>query len=330
MRGTPIVKLAKNHLFATVVLGALVVPVEAQQNQFPTKPLRMLVGFAAGGPTDIVARAISQKMSDSLGQPIVVENRAGAGGMVATEYVAKSPADGYTLLMGTIGGVAVAMSLNPNRGYDTLRDLAPVSHTVNVTNVLVVNPSVKANNVAELLELARAQPGKLNYGSSGVGTITNLSGELLKSMANVQITTVLYKGGAPATTAILRGEVELTYENALILLPHLKSGKLRALGVTSPQRSPLMPDVPAIAETIPGYAAVGWYGLLVPAKTPTEVIARLHSESVKAVRAPDVIERLASNGADAVGSTPAEFGAFIRTEIDKWAKVVKSAGMKAE
>lgn len=297
---------------------------------YPAKPVRMVVGFAAGGPTDIVARAIAQKMSEGLGQPVVVENRAGAGGMVATEFVAKAAPDGHTLLMGTIGGLAVSMSLNPNRGYDTLRDLAPISQTVNVTSVLIVNPAVKAATLGELIELARAQPGKMNYASSGIGTVTHLAGELFKNMANVQIATVMYKGGAPALTAILRGEVDMSYENTLLVIPHIKAGKLRALAVTGAKRNPQLPEVPTIGEVLPGYAASGWYGLLAPAKTAPEIVARLEAEAIKATRAPEVAERLTASGAEPLGSTAAEFAALIRSEIEKWARVVKATGMKTE
>jgi tripartite-type tricarboxylate transporter receptor subunit TctC len=217
-------------------------------------------------------------MAEGLKQPVVVENRAGAGGVLGTEYVAKSPADGYTLLMGTIGGLAVSMSMLPDRGYDTLRDFAPITQAVNVTSILVTHPSVPVKSVQELLALARAHPGKLNYGSSGGGTVTHLAGELLKLMGRVNIVHVPYKGGAPALTAIISGEVDLTYENSLIIVPHIKSGKVRPLGVTSAKRSKLLPDLPSIAEALPGYGASGWYGLLAPAATPKDVLARRNAE----------------------------------------------------
>jgi tripartite-type tricarboxylate transporter receptor subunit TctC len=295
---------------------------------FPAKPVRLVVPFPPGGPTDIVARLISQKMTEGLKQPVVVENRAGAGGTLGTEMVVKSPADGYTLVMGTIGGLAVSMSLLPNLGYDTLRDLAPITQAVNVTSILVTHPSVPAHSVKALLALARAQPGRLNYGSSGAGTITHLSGELLKLMGGVNIVHVPYKGGAPALTAIISGEVDLTYENSLIIVPHIQSGKVRALGVTSAKRSKLLPELPSIAETLPGFGASGWYGLLAPAGTPKNVLARLNSEAVRALRSPDVAGKLSSQGAEPAPGSPEEFATFIRGEIEKWAKVVKAAGMK--
>ena len=286
-----------------LLIAALVATsASAWAQTYPARPVRMIVGFPPGGPSDIVARTVAQKLTASLGQTVIVENRAGAGGVIATELIAKSPPDGYNLIHGTIGGIAVAMSLNPNRGYDTLRDLAPITQTVTVTNILITHPSVPVKSVKELLALARAKPGVLNYGSSGAGTVTHLA-----------------------------GEVDLSYENSLITLPHIRSGRVKALAVTGSQRSRLLPDLPTIAEAgLPGYGASGWYGLLAPAATPRPVIGRLHAEAVKALRLPDVVERLSGQGAEPVGNTPEDFGAFIRSEIDKWANLVKAANMKVE
>jgi tripartite-type tricarboxylate transporter receptor subunit TctC len=297
---------------------------------FPSKPVRIVVPFPAGGPTDIVARAMAQKMSEGLGQAVLVENRAGAGGALGSEAVAKSPADGHTVLMGTIGGLAVAMSLLPSRGYDTLRDFAPITQAVNVTNILVTHPSVPARSVRELLALARSRPGKLNYASSGNGTVTHLAGELLKLMGRVDIVHVPYKGGAPALTALVGGETDMSYENALLIVPQIRAGKARALAVTGARRSPLLPELPTIGETLPGYSASGWYGLVAPVATPKDALAKLNAAAVKALRAPDVVERLSSQGAEPVGSSPDEWAAFIRSEIDKWGKVVKAAKMKPD
>lgn len=317
-----------NRSITLLLLASLALPATAQQ--YPQRAIRMVVGFPAGGPTDIVSRLMAPKMAEALGQQVIVDNRGGAGGMIATEQVAKAAPDGYTILMGTIGGVAVAMSLNPNRGYDTLRDLAPITQSVTVTSILVTHPSVPAKNVRELLALARAKPGSLNYGSSGNGTITHLAGELLKYMGKVSITHVPYKGGSPALTALVSGEVDLTYENSLIITPHIKSGRVKALAVTGAKRSALFPELPTIAETLPGYSASGWYGLLAPAAVPKPIIARLHAEAVKALRIPDVIEKLSSQGAEPVGNTPEEFTAFVRSEIEKWAKLVKAANMRTD
>jgi tripartite-type tricarboxylate transporter receptor subunit TctC len=314
------------------LLAALLLPAVALAQSWPAKPVRMVSGFPPGGPSDLVARTVAQKLAASVGQPVVVENRPGLGGVIAMEQVAKSPPDGYTIIHGTIGGTAVAMSLVPNRGYDTLRDFAPITQTVFVTNILIVHPSVPARSVKELLALARARQGRLNYGSSGSGTLPHLAGELLKLMAKVDITHVAYKGSAPSLTALLSGEVDMSFENSLIALPQMKSGKVRGLGVTGVQRARSLPELPTIAEAagLPGYGANGWYGLLAPAAIPKGVLARLHAESVQALRAPDVVERLSGQGAEPVANTPEEFGAFIRAEIDKWANLVRVAKMKPE
>jgi tripartite-type tricarboxylate transporter receptor subunit TctC len=299
--------------------------------QYPAKPVRMVVPFPAGGPTDIVGRTIGQKLNETLGQPVIVDNRAGAGGVTGTEQVAKAPPDGYTVLLGSISGLAVAMSLYPNRGYDSLRDFAPVTQAVTVTNILVVHPSLPVRNVRELLALARARPGMLNYASSGSGTVTHLAGELFKTLGHVNIVHVPFKGGAPALTALMSGEVQMSYENSLIVVPHIKAGKLRALAVTGTQRSKLMPELPTIAEGgLPGYAASGWYGFVVPATVPKDVVARLTADITRILRMPDVVERLSGQGAEPVGGTAEQFGTFIRSEIEKWTGLVKTANMKAD
>ena len=317
-------------LFCTSLCVATL-PLHALAQTYPAKPIRMVVGFPAGGPTDIVSRTIAPRMSEPLGQQVLVDNRGGAGGVIATEQVAKAAPDGYMLLMGTIGGIAVAMSLMPNRGYDSLRDLAPVTQAVTVTNLLVVHPSVPAKNVKELLAIARSKPGRLNYASSGNGTVTHLAGELFKLMGKVDITHVPFKGGAPALTALISGEVDLSYENSLVVTPHVKAGKVKALAVTGANRSKLMPELPTISESgLPGYNASGWYGLFVPAATPKPIIARLNQEAVKALRTPEVVKTLSSQGAEPVGNTPEEFGAFVKAEVDKWANLVKIAKMKMD
>jgi tripartite-type tricarboxylate transporter receptor subunit TctC len=298
---------------------------------WPSKPVRMVIGFPPGGATDIVARTISQKLAEFLGQPVIIDNRPGASGVTATEHVAKSAPDGYTLLLGTIGGLAVAMSLFPNRGYDTLRDLAPVTQPVTFTTILVVHPSLPARSVKELLALARARPGMLNHASSGAGTITHLAAELFKYMGHVNMVHIPYKGNAPAMTALLSGEVHMNFENSLLVLPHIKSGKVRALGVTSAQRSRSVPELLTIGESgLPGYQATGWNAFVVPAAVPKNIVARLASEINRALRLPEVVERLSSQGAEPLGGTPEQLGAFMRVEIDKWAILVKAANMKAD
>ena len=320
--------MMKKHVTLLMLLLPLASAVAAQS--YPAKPVRMIVPFPPGGPTDIVTRLMAPKMAAALGQQVVVENRAGAGGMIATEQVAKAAPDGYTIIMGTIGGMAVAMSLSPNRGYDTLRDFAPITQSVAVTSILVTHPSVPAKNVRELLNLAKKTPGKLNYASSGNGTVTHLAGELLKLLGKVDIVHVPYKGGAPALTALVSGEVDMSYENSLIITPHIKSGRVKALAVTGAKRSALLPDLPTIAETLPGYSASGWYGLFAPAATPKPVLARLNAEAVKALRAADVADKLSGQGAEPIASSAEEFTAFVRSEIDKWANVVKAARMRTD
>ena len=311
-----------------ILLLLITLPVAAQQ--YPSKPIRLVVPFPPGGPTDVVSRLLAPKLAELLGQQIVVENRGGSGGMIGTEQVAKAVPDGYTIIMGTIGGLAVAKSLNPRLGYDTLRDLAPITQSVSVTSILIVHPSVPAKNVQELLAIAKSSPGKLNYASSGNGTVTHLAGELLKLLGKVSIVHVPYKGGAPALTAIMSGEVDMSYENSLIITPYIRSGRVRALAITAATRSKLLPDLPTIAETLPGYNASGWYGLLAPAATPKPIIARLHVEAAKALHSPDIVAKLASQGAEPVGNTPEEFTAFIRSEISKWANLVKAAKMRTD
>ncbi len=299
--------------------------------QYPNRPIRIVVGFLAGGPTDIVARTIAPRMSEALGQPVIVDNRAGAGGVVATDHVAKSPADGHTLLMGTVGGLAVAMSLVSNRGYDTLRDLEPITQAVTVTNFLVVPAASPIRSLQDLLASARARPGTLTYASTGNGTAPYLAGELMKSMGRVDVVHVPYKGSAATLAAMLRGEVDIGFENSLIVMPHIASGKLRALAVTGERRSTLMPDLPTMGEAgLPGYSASGWYGLLAPKGTPAPVIERLHQEAVRALRAPEVIERLSTQGAESVGGSPGAFSDLIRAEIGKWANLVKDARLQVQ
>jgi len=298
---------------------------------YPAKSVRIVVGFAAGGPTDIVARLVGQKLAERMGQTFVVENRPGAGGVLATEQVAKAPADGYTLLMGTIGGLTVSQHLLAKIPYETLRDLAPITQAVSNTNIMVLHPSIPAKSVKDFIALARSRPDALTYASSGNGTITHLSGELFKLMAGVKMTHIPYKGGAPALIALISGEVGLSFENALIVLPHIRAGKMRPVAVTGARRTPALPEVPTMDEAgLPGYRATGWYGLLAPSKTPADIVTRLHVEASQVLKSKDVVDKFATMGSEAVGNTPAEFAEFIRSEADKWGKVVRAAGMKPD
>lgn len=310
-------------------LAAALSSLDAAAQAYPSRTVRIVVGFPAGGPTDIVSRLMAQRLSERLGQSFVVDNRPGAGGVLATEQVVKSAADGHTLLMGTIGGLTVSQHLLAKMPYDTLRDLAPITQAVSNTNIMVLHPSLPVKSVKEFIALARARPDALTYASSGNGTITHLSGELFKLMTQVRMTHVPYKGGAPALTALISGEVGLSFENALIVIPHIRAGRMRPIAVTGARRTQALPDVPTMEEAgVQGYQATGWYGLLAPVAVPQEVLAKLHAESVQILRSRDVADKLAAMGSEAIGNTPAEFSAFIRSEAEKWGKVVRAAGMK--
>jgi len=291
----------------------------------------MLVGFAAGGGTDTTARAIGQPLSEALGQQVIVDNRPGAAGNIAADITAHSVPDGYTILKGTIAALAINPSLYQKLPFDPLKDFEPISLAVSSMNVLVVHPSVAAKNVKELIALAKAQSGKLTYGSSGVGGAGHLAGVLFDQLAGTKMIHVPYKGGAPAIIALVSGEVNMVFATAETAVPQVKAGKIRALGVTTAKRSALLPDLPTIAEGgLPGYEANNWYGLLAPAKTPAAIVERLNREVVKVLNMPNVKEQLFRSGLDASPSTPKEFGAYIKSEMAKWSKVVKASGAKAE
>ena len=288
------------------------------------------MAYPAGGPTDILGRVVAQKLSEGTGQQFIVDNRPGAAGIIGTEMVVKSPADGYTLLV-----VPATHSVNPSlfakMPFDTLRDLTPVSLIAEAPFILVVHPSLPAKNVRELTELARQRPGQLNYGAASIGGLPHLAGELFNLMNHVKMIAIPYKGGAPATVDLLAGHVPIMFNSMLASMPHVKGGRLRALGVTSLKRTPAVPEVPTIAEQgMAGFDVCGWYGVLAPAALPVDVLTRLNSEIARGMRDPAVIKRLAGEGVDAVTSTPDEFAARVRSEIDKWGKVVRAAGMKAE
>jgi tripartite-type tricarboxylate transporter receptor subunit TctC len=302
----------------------------APAQTYPAKPIRLVSPYAPGGGTDILARLIGQKLTESLGQPVVVENRPGGGGVIGTEVVAKSAPDGYTIMLASPSPIVVAPHLHKKLGYDPLKDLAPVTLITVVPAVMAVHPSLPVKSVKELIVLARAKPSALTFSSSGNGGTGHLSGEMLKMMAGVDMLHVPYKGTGPATTAVLSGEVSLTFGNIISLLPHVKGSRLRSLAVTTPKRSPVLPEVPAVAETLPGYSAGPWYGVLAPGNTPQDVIAKLNQEIVKILRSPEVKQTLASEGADPVGSTPADFAKHLKSETERWGKVVREARMKVD
>ena len=299
--------------------------------QYPAKPIRIIVPFPPGGATDILARAVGADLARSLGQPVPIENRGGAGGNLGADAVAKAPPDGYTLVMGTVGTHAINMSLYAKMPYDTVNDFAPVSLVASVPNVLVVHPSLPAKSVRDLIDLARSKPGTINFASSGNGTSIHLSGELFKTMAGVQMTHIPYKGSAPAMADMLGGQVSLMFDNMPSALPHIKAEKLRALAVTSAKRSPALPELPTIAEAgLPGYEASSWFGILAPAGTPKDIVGRLSQAISTGLHGAEMKERFASQGAEAIGSTPEQFAAHIQAEIAKWARVVKAAGAKLD
>ena len=295
---------------------------------YPDRPVRMIVPFTPGGGTDLVARMIAQKLGENLGQPVVVDNRPAVDGVVGTEIAARSQPDGYTLLQVSTSH-AINVALGRKLPYDTLKDFAPIAHTANQQLILVVNPGLPVRTVKELIALGRAKPDALNYGSSS--NATALPTELFKAMTGIQAQHIPYKGSPPMLADLIAGQIQMSIAAAISAIPQVKSGKLRVLAIGDSRRSPEMPDLPTIAEAgVPGYQATIWSGLLAPAGTPAPIIERLNREVVKAVRAPDFRAKLLELGAESVGSTAAEWGAFLRSEIEKWQKIAKRAGMRAE
>ena len=297
---------------------------------YPTRQVRIVVPFPPGGTSDILARTIGARLSTPLGQPVVIENRPGAGGNIAADHVAKSAPDGYTLIMGT-SSLAISQSLYKKLTYDLVQDFAPITQAVNYTNLLVVHPSAGVKSVDELLKLARAKPGSLSYGTAGNGTPPHMTGELFKAYTSVNIVHIPYKGGAPAIADLIAGQIPMMFDNVPPLLPHVRAGKIQALAVTSLARIAVLPDVPTLHELgLKDFDAVGWNGLLAPAGTPRDIVARLNTEVVRVLRIPEVRDQLTSQGADIVGNSPEQFAAWIRAEVKKWAEVVKVSGAKID
>ncbi len=301
------------------------------QGVYPVRPVAMVVGFAPGGGTDTVARIIAKNLSESLGQQVVVENKAGAGGNIATEYVARAAPDGYTVLLGSVGSLAVAPHMVAGLAYDPLRDFAPITMAVVFANVIVVPPAVPAQTLAEFVRLAQAKPGTVTYGTSGIGGAGHLAGEMFNMRANIDIVHVPYKGGGPSMQGLLGGQVMSSFATPVSVVEHMKAGKLRALATTGPKRAMLLPDVPTVAESgYPGFEAMNWYAFVAPAKTPKAIIDRLNRELVKALAAPDVVAMLGKQGLEPSPGTPAELARTIEREYESWGKVVKRAGIKAQ
>lgn len=326
------VTLLRPLLWSTALGACLGASAHAQTpySNYPNKPIRLIVPFAPGGSNDIMARIIGQKIGESVGQTVIIDNRGGASGIIGTDLAAKAAPDGYTLLMMSLT-LAVNPSLFKKLPYDTERDLLPVSLVASAPLILVVHPSLPVKSLKDFIAHAKANPGKFNFGSGGPGTTPHLAGEMLKSMAGLQMTHVPYKGGGPALADLVGGQLQLMLENIPSTLPHVKSGKLRVLALSGLKRSSLVPDVPTLDEAgLKGYEIVGWNGLFLPAGTTNAIVSRLHTETVKALAAADIKERLSGMGAEGVGNTPAEFNAFVKAEIKKWAQVVRDAGLRVE
>jgi len=304
----------------------------AWAQQYPTKPVRMVIGFAPGGGTDIVGRILAQKLAEALGQPVLPDNRGGAAGQIATDAVAKSPADGYTVLMGHIAALSILPSLVQKLPYDPVKDFAPISLVAIGPNLLVVHPSLPVKTVRDLISLAKARPSQLQFASPGAGSVQHLAGELFKLNAKVEMLHVPYKGSGQSIVDLVAGHVHLNFDSVPPVLPHVKSGRLRAIAVTSEKRYALLPEIPTVSESgLPGFDMSTWWGLLVPSNgNSKQVVARLHTETVKILRMPDVKERMAAVGAETVGNSPEEFATFIRTERAKYAKIVKDANIKLD
>jgi len=309
------------------VLLALAVPAHAQD--FPTKPIKLIVPFPPGGPNDIIARVVASKMSELIGQPVVIDNRAGAGGVIGTDAVAKAEPDGHTIAITSAGALAISKSLQEKLPYDSLKDLKPVTLVAKVPELLVIANNVPASSMKELVALAKSKPGQLNFASSGPGSMPHLAGELFKTSAGIDIMHVPYKGAAPAVNDIIGQQVQMVFLDIPVLLPQVQSGKVKAIAIGSRERAPSLPDVPTTSEVgLPQIEAENWYGMVAPAATPPAVIAKLHKVTTEALKTAEVKDKLASQGAILVGNTPEEFAAYIRSEIDKWGKVAKAANIK--
>ncbi len=320
----------KSGKWLIAVATGLVLGAGANAQTFPVKPVRFIAPFPPGGSTDFLARLVALKLSEAWGQQVVVENRGGAGGTIGVELASRAPADGYTIVMGHIGTFGANPTLYPKLPYDAIKDFAPITLLAMVPNGMVVHPSFPARNVKDFLAIARAKPRQVLYGSGGSGSATHLAVVYFELLAKVELVHIPYKGAGPAIYDLIAGQTQMTITGMPALMPHIKSGKLRPIGVGTTKRLPVMPEVMAIAEAVPGYEATQWYGVLAPAGTPREIVAKLNADMVKVLQRPDVRERLAADGAYPVGNTPDEFAAHIKAEIARWAPVVKASGAKPE
>ena len=324
---THFTRTTRRAAIGAIALAAATLSLGAAAQAYPTKPITIVVPFSAGGTTDILARLVGQYLTTELGQPVVVDNKAGAGGNIGGALAAKAPADGYTLFMGTVGTHAINAALYKKMPFDHVKDFAPLSRVANVPNLLVAHPSQPFKTVPEMIAYAKANPGKINFGSPGNGASPHLSGELFKSMAKVELTHIPYKGSAPAVSDLLGNQIAIMFDNMPSVIPHVRSGKLRAIAISTAKRSPELPDVPTIAEAgVPGYEAVSWFGLFAPAATPKPVLDKLSAALSKVLANPEVQKKISAQGGETVNETPAQFAAFIRSETTKWGKVVKESG----
>src|SRR5713101_725661 len=320
----------KKTLGAIITLLAASTSAGALAQTFPAKPVRLVVAFPAGGGVDIVARLLSPKLAEAWGQQVIVDNRAGASGVIGTEFAARSAPDGHTLFIGTLGNLAVNQHLIAKMPVDPLRDFAPITQVVAVHFVLVAHPALPARNVTELIALARSRPGQLNYSSSGPGGAPHLAGELFKSMAKVSLVHVPYKGSSPSFQDLLGGQVSLTFDSLVQALPYIRDKRLIALAVLGATRSPLLPDVPTVAESLPSYELTNWFGLVAPAAVPRPTVGKIHADVTRVLQDAGVSERLSAMGATAVGNTPEQFGAVMRADSEKWAGLIREAHIRAE
>ena len=319
------------RMMVVFALALACVPAGALAQTWPSKPIKYVVPFAPGGTTDILARTVGDKLSIALGQPVVVENKPGAGGGVGADFTAKAAPDGYTIMGGTISTHAINASLYSNLPYDPIKDFAAITMIARVPNLLVINPAIPAKNVSELIALMKANPGKYTFASSGNGTSQHLSGELFKSTAGVDMQHIPYKGSPPALQDVVGGQVSMTFDNITTAWPLAKAGKLRALAVTTAKRSSVAPEVPTLAESgLPGFEIGSWQGVFAPAGTPPEIVKRLNAEIVKILNMPEVREKLIALGAEPVGDTPEQFSAYVKSEVVKWSDIVKKSGAKVD
>lgn len=319
--------------FRSLILAIILLPfavAHATAQSFPTKPVRMIVPWAPGGTTDILGRVIAAKLAEKWGQPVVVENRGGAAGNIGTEAAVRAPADGYTLLIGTMSSHAMNQFLYGNMSFDPVADLAPISLVANVATVLVVHPSLPAKDVKELIGLARAKPGQLSFASGGIASFNQLCAELLKMTAKIDLLHVPYKGGGPAVADLVAGRVDMLFTGAPVTMAHIKAGRLRVLAVTDSQRSSALPDVPTLGESLPGYEFNNWYGIMAPSGTPRSLIGFLNAEVHRVLALPDVHERFSGLGAGPTPSTPERFGAVMKADAEKWGRIIREAGVRAE